>query len=48
MGINPERPRKLQGPKPKYEATALHSHPIIGYPNSSNGQYELYNGTPDR
>ena len=33
--------------KPKYEATALHSHPSIGYPNSTNG-YTPYDSTPFR
>ena len=32
-------PQKV--PNPKYEATVLHSHPSIGYSNSTNGQYTL-------
>jgi len=31
--------------KPKYEDNALQAHPIIGYPNSWNGQCELHHST---
>ena len=33
-------PQKVS--KPKYEATALHSHPSTGYPNSTNGNRYVF------
>jgi hypothetical protein len=43
LPVTLQDPQKV--PKPKYEATVLHSHPKIGYPKSTNGQYTLYHST---